>query len=185
MRIVPLIAVTLGLTCSPTFAKPAQEDVRALVKKQADQLLANVHANVYAPDMRVNIALEELTIANQEIQKEDKYTFLSGCRPQSCGEKAAAVLNNATQQLLAAALLSYNCKDDILAPEEITYLTTRQPGKKPALHCAHDPILMVYIVRRSIEAPALYEERALAERLQQWGKKFGYQGELIRIVNLY
>lgn len=160
MKIVPLIAAALWLTCGSALARQAQEDVGGLIQEQANQLLATVHANVYAPDMPVNSALAQLTVANQEIRKDEKYTIFSGCRPQSCGEKAAAVLDNATRELAAVALLSYNCKDDILEPDEIAYLTTRQSGKRPALHCAHDPMLMVY-------------------------KQFGYQGERIRIVNLY
>ena len=187
MRLVFLFGIIGVLQGDIAIASPSAtpEEIRMQIKELADQSLHDVYANVYAPDMRVNIALEQLLLANQELIGEGDDLVLAGCRPQSCQEKAIAILGVKPKQLKAAALLSYDCKDDILEPAEIVYHTQRHPDKSPPLHCARKPTLMMYVIRQSVSASALTAERELLARLRRWGEKVGAANETIHVINCY
>jgi hypothetical protein len=162
----------------------ATDDAAARIRAQSDILLAPLRANVYEQGVPVSFALQQLMISNRELHSDQRYLMLSGCRPRSCDEKAAAVLSKSDQKLVGAALLSFGCRDALMNQEQIAYLK-RRPDKKPAPQCSRQPEVQIYIIRNSIGGEQLSAEHDVADKLRAWAKQFGYMNESIVIVNNY
>ncbi len=109
--------------------------------------------------------------------------FISGCRPHSCDEKAAAILDLKTPQLWAVALRHFHCHMVLLDEAQAKEFGTRDTGHKRPNHCDAQATLTIYVVRRPPPArPDFAAENARVAHLREWARKAGYAAEELRII---
>jgi hypothetical protein len=84
----------------------------------------------------------------------------------------------------AVALRNYECRHVVLDDSDIAAMA-RDSRKRPPVHCNDEPILDIYVVRRSLNPVGLQDEREQLAQLRKWGSKVGHQGERVKILARY
>lgn len=114
--------------------------------------------------------------ADDPRELSDGSTIMTGCRPGSCIEKGAVIVNGQTKQLRAAAILHFHCRLELLESEKSDAL----PGNK----CDSDPTLEIFVIRRNETLAALKQELGYVRSLEAWGKGQHFKSEVAHVKEL-
>ena len=85
-------------------------------------------------------------------------TMMSGCRPQSCNEKGAVIVDGSSKQLRAAALLHFHCRETLLADLNSTQL--------PPSTCDTEATLEIFVIRHNRILASLQQELSYVSALE-------------------
>lgn len=173
-------------------ALPAQSaplgfnDVARIVYADSKVVLAGVRSDTYRPDASLADTVGEfIGIPGDETPVEfGRYAMIDGCRRHSCIEKAAVVVDMRSRTIAAVALRHYACRHVVLEESDIAAME-QDARRRPAVRCNKEPLLDVHVVRRSLDAAALRDEREQLAQLRTWGGKVGHDGEEVRILVRY
>lgn len=164
---------------SAVAATPTPEAVFKLVAAETAKVFGAQRADLYVNDVSIkDTALLFLELNTGLSTLDNGYVLLEGCRVHSCIEKAATIVDLKTKRILALALLNFNCRLTILKQDDIA---EGDAGKRNAQkhECESQARLDLFLVRKKSH---LIDEAKLVETLQDWGKKFGYASEHVRII---
>ena len=159
-----------GMAAMAATAAPLPAaDALGAVQADSASVFGALRENLHLPDAPLALAVAELMgISDEPVELEPQLTLISGCRPQSCQEKSAAIVSP-ERHLLAAALRHFHCQRSLV--ESI-----------PTVRCDQQPTLLVYLIHPA-GAPAQHAgDAALLRHLERWGKQAGYAHEEVRII---
>lgn len=175
MKFVSILMAIAALTVLPAQATPLQfDDVSRMADDDAQVIFKGMRVDAYIP----NAALTDTIRHFMSIPGGDTpvrfghFAMIEGCRLHSCIEKAAIVVDIDTRKVVAVALRNYQCSKVALGD-----------GKNTRVRCNDEPILDLYAVRSTTQAPDLQGEGDYLGQLRQWGKTVGHQGERLQVVN--
>jgi hypothetical protein len=177
-------AAVAALIALPALAAPLRfDDVTSIVYPSAKATFAGMHANTYIPDALLAETIGEFIgiPGNEAPVLFGHYAMVDGCRPQSCDEKAAVIVDVRSRAIAAVALRNYQCRNVVLEDSDLAAMASVS-SKRPTVRCNSQPLLDVYIVRRSIENEALRSEQQQLSRLRKWGDLVGHEGEQVQVV---
>ena len=183
-RVIVLLAASMILPAQS--APPAFDDVAPIVWKDVKVAFAGMRVNAHRPDAALTDAVGEF----MGIPGEEKpvsfgpYAMIDGCRRHSCIEKAAVIVDARSRTIAALALRNYACRHVVLDDSQIAAMAGRA-RMRPAVRCNQEPVLDVYVVRRSLDPDALRAEREQLAQLRAWGGRVGHQGERVQVVVRY
>ncbi|MBZ2209654.1 hypothetical protein [Massilia soli] len=172
---------------APRQAAPLRhDDAAAIVYADAKAAFAGMRINAYIPDASLAKTIGEfMSIPGAETPAQfGADAMIDGCRRHSCIEKAAVIVDMRTRKILAVTLRNFECQYSVLDDSEIAAMA-RGTASKPLVRCNDEPILDVYVVRRSLRPDALQAEREQLARLRQWGREVGSVGERVQVIVRY
>lgn len=141
-----------------------------LIAKQADRQLGQRHADIETPDGLLSTSTVEL-LGMPDGNSGDVTPFdggrylVSGCRPQSCAEKAAVVFGVNPPRLYAIGFRNYNCR--FIVPEEAKFARPKSKNRSPVT-CDADPAVKIYILRSETSGIDAELERKELNVLRNW-----------------
>lgn len=161
-------------------------DVARLVYPSSKAVFAGMHTDAYIPNAPLVRTIDEFMgiPGGEEPVQFGPYAMIDGCRRQSCMEKAAIVVDMRSRTVAAVALRNYECRHVVLDDSDIAAMALSS-RKRPPVRCNEEPILDIYIVRRSLNPTSLQDEREQLTQLRKWGSKVGHQGERVKILARY
>lgn len=159
-------------------------DVAAIVHADGKRAFAGVRVNAHVPDAALAQAIGTyLGMPGGETPVVNgSFAMIEGCRPHSCIEKAAVIVDMRTRQVAAVALRNYECRHFVMDDAEIAAMAPGANGRAP-VRCHKEPILDVYAVRRSLSPASLRAENEQLKQLREWGQRVGHQGERVQIID--
>ena len=178
-----IISVAASMASPHPAAPPRYDDVAPIVVADAKVAFAGMRLNAYIPDASLVKTIGEfMSIPGAETPTQfGAYAMIDGCRRHSCIEKAAVSVDMRTRQIAAVALRNFECRYSVLDDNEIVAMAW-DPARKPLVRCNDEPILDLYVVRRSVRPDALRAEREQLTQLRHWGRAVGFLGERVQIV---
>ena len=96
-------------------------------------------------------------------------TIMTGCRPGSCMEKGAVIVNGQTKQLRAAAILHFHCR--------LTLLANENADTVPGNQCDTDPTLEIFVIRRDKSLAGMKQELGYLKEFETWAKGQSFKNE--------
>jgi len=185
--IIKIVLALVSAIAWPAQAAPMRFDnVAHIVSLDAKNTFAGMHTNSYIPNASLPKTIVDFTgIPGDEtpVQFGD-YALIDGCRRHSCIEKAAVVVDMRTRAIAAVALRNFECRHVVMDDSDIAAIASTS-RKRATTRCNGEPILDVYVVRRSLEPKALRYEREQLLQLRKWGNRVGHQGEKVQILVRY
>lgn len=178
------IMALAALMVSPVQSAPLRfDDVAPIVYADIKMAFAGMRANTYMPNTSLIETIGEfIGIPGDETPVLfGPYAMIDGCRRHSCIEKAAIIVDMRSRTTAAVALRNYDCRHVVLDDSDIAAIE-RSANKHPTVRCNDEPILDIYIVRRSIKPEALRDERKQLAQLRKWGSIVGHQEERIQVL---
>ena len=162
------------------------DDVAQIVYADAKVTFAGMHINAYVPNASLAETIGEFVgIPGDETPVQfGPYALIEGCRRHSCIEKAAIVVDMRSRAIAAFALRNYECRHVVMDDSDIAAMAGAS-RKHATVRCNGEPILDVYVVRRSLKPEALKSERDQLLHLRQWGTRIGHQGEKVHVLARY
>ena len=181
-----LLALVALSTTSAQSATLGFYDVARLVHPDSKSVFAGMQLDAYIPDASLVRTIDEfISIPGDENPVQfGPYAMIDGCRRQSCIEKAAIIVDMRSRSVAAVGLRNYECRHVVLDDGEIAAMA-RDSRKRPPVRCNDEPILDIYVVRRSLNPVGLQDEREQLAQLRKWGSKVGHQGERVKILARY
>ena len=181
-----LLALVALTTASAQSAPLGFHDVARLVYPDSKSVFAGMHIDAYIPNASLARTIDEFIgiPGDDEPVQFGSYAMIDGCRRQSCMEKAAVIVDMRSRSVAAVALRNYECRHVVLDDGDIAAMA-RDSRTRPPVRCNEEPILDIYVVRRSLDPASLKDEREQLAQLRQWGSKVGHQGERIKILVRY
>lgn len=179
-----IIIALAALMVSPAQSAPLRfADVASIVYADTKVAFAGMRANAYIPNASLIETIGEfIGIPGDETPALfGHYAMIDGCRRHSCIEKAAIVVDMRSRTIAAVALRNYECRHVVLDDSDIAAMA-RSSSKRPTARCNDEPILDIYVVRRSIKPEALRDEREQLAQLRKWGNNVGHQGERVQVL---
>lgn len=187
-RNAPFMGVLLiaagAVVAMPAVGAPLRfDDVATMVYPSARASFAGMRANTYVPDALLADTIGKfMGIPGDEAPALfGQYAMIDGCRPQSCIEKAAVIVDVRSREIAAVALRSFQCRNVVLEDSDLAAMA-RASARRPTVRCNVEPVLDVYIVRRSNDVAALKREQEQLARLREWGRAVGHEGEQVQVV---
>ena len=181
-QIVFALVTTVAL---PLQAAPLLfDDVAQIVYTDAKVTLAGMHINAYVPNASLAETIGEFVgiPGNETPVQFGPYALIEGCRRHSCMEKAAIVVDMRSRAIAAVALRNFECRHVVMDDSDIAAMSGAS-RKHATVRCNGEPILDVYVVRRSLKPEALKSERDWLLQLRQWGTRVGHQGEKVQVLD--
>jgi hypothetical protein len=130
------------------------------------------------PQMRFADAIA-MAIGMPELTEDlDEFVILTGCRPQSCDEKAAVVLKRDSGQVAAVALRHFGCHYQALT--EVVPSVAGIPADRWPQQCSKDPRFKIVLVRVK-GAPNVKDENKLRKVLEKWGSERGFPSPTVGV----
>ena len=167
-----IIATGLWSGAALTAALPAADALRAATM-ESKKIFGNMRENLHIPAANLGNSIGELMAVHDDpVELAGGATLISGCRPHSCDEKAAAVIGPDGRQLQAVALRHFRCRSQL--PERVP----------PVVQCDKMATLLVYLIRAGGEPAGQADSALLLDQLKQWGARAGYAREDVRTLNL-
>jgi len=143
-----LAALTTARAATDRVSLPA-------VFKSVRHEFGSVRGSYFLPDKSVSEQIMMgLGIPNPTSQLADGNYLVSGCRPHSCDEKAAAIVTPAGATLVAG-LINFRCHQDA---------TKQNLAPARAVICDHDPRLTVFAKQKN-------NQPVLTQELQDWAMR--------------
>ena len=140
---------------------------RTILFDEVGALFAGMREDTYVPDAKLTNTIGEfIGIPEQDKEFGDGTVLVSGCRPHSCIEKGAAIVDRGARSLLAVALIHYECHSVLLRREAADRYVDRKHASGPS-ECEMGELL-VYVIRRTTSREALIRELEQVERLRAW-----------------
>lgn len=171
----PALALALaGCIAAPASAAPLRfDEVAALAIASARTTFGDMRVDTYIPNALLSDTIGEfIGIPTSYVAPlSGPFVMISGCRPQSCDEKAAVIVDRRTRRIAALALRDFRCRNVV-----------GKESRKPTADCDAEPTLDVFIVRRSGSVAALRQEREQLASLRAWGKHVGHAGEHVQTI---
>ncbi len=151
-------------------------DLHAMSARQINTLFGEDRQDTLNNDFLLKDAIN-LSMGNPAPNEvlTDGTILIHGCRPHSCIEKSATIMEGAAGRVLAAGLLHFNCR--LLVREDVPASNAALPDRP----CRQEPTLEVFIIRRSDTPQALARETGYLSALRQWGRRSGYEGESVHV----
>lgn len=164
-----LMALPMFASAEPAVA--TKPKIIKIIYADAPKIFGEARANLDQPNTLISGTIAHFATVRsrsaEDVAEIDKDTyFLPGCRPRSCDEKGAVIVDFRNEKLLASALRHFNCKS--------------APPKGESSPCDDTPSLLIYLVNdpQSV-APAGTREKHL-EILRSWSKEWGpYRNETV------
>lgn len=167
-----IIAAGLWSGAALTAALPAAEALRA-VNTESKKIFGNMRENLHMPSANLGNSIGELMAMHDDpVELAGGATLISGCRPHSCDEKAAAVIGPDGRALQAVALRHFRCRSQL--PDRVP----------PVVQCDKNATLLVVLIRGTGEPATQADSAVLLEQLKQWGARAGYSREDVRTLHL-
>ena len=185
--IIKIVFALVSAIALPSQAAPMRYDyVAQIVYSDAKITFAGMHINAYIPDASLAKTIGEfIGIPGDETPVQfGHYALIDGCRRHSCIEKAAIVVDMRTRAIAAVALRNFECRHVVMDDSDIAAIASSS-RKRATSRCNGEPILDVYVVRRSLQPEALRNEREQLLQLRKWGTRVGHQGEKVQILVRY
>lgn len=181
-----LLALVALSTTSAQSATPGFYDVARLVHPDSKSVFAGMQIDAYIPDASLVRTIDEFIgiPGDEEPVRFGPFAMIDGCRRQSCMEKAAIIVDMRSRCVAAVAIRNYECRHVVLDDSDIAAMA-RDSRKRPPVRCNEEPILEIYVVRRSLTPTSLQDEREQLTQLRKWGSKVGHQGERVKILARY
>jgi hypothetical protein len=177
-----LLLVSLAAS-SAQAATPSYDDVARIVYADSKAVFAGMHADAYIPHASLVETIGEFMGIPGEHEPIEfgHYAMIDGCRPHSCTEKAAIVVDMRSRTVAAVALRNYACRELVPGARDVAGVP-RDARQRATVQCNKEPMLDIYVVQRSRNPAGLQDEREQLARLRQWGSKVGHQGERVEIL---
>lgn len=167
-----MIAAGLWSGAALTAALPATDALRA-ANTESNKIFGNMRENLHLPAANLGNSIGEfMTVHDEPVELAGGATLISGCRPHSCDEKAAAVIGPDGRALQAVALRHFRCRSQL--PDRVP----------PVVQCDKHATLLVYLIRATGEPAGQATSAVLLDQLRQWGARAGYTREDVRTLNL-
>lgn len=178
-----LLALVALTSISAHSADLTFDDVARHVYSDTKAVFAGMYTDAFIPNASLIRTIDEFIgiPGNAEPVQFGPYAMIDGCRRQSCMEKAAAVVDMRSRTVAAVGLRNYECRHVVLDDSDIAVIA-RESRKRMPVRCNEEPILDIYIVRRSLDPASLKDEREQLAQLRKWGSKVGHQGERVKIL---
>jgi hypothetical protein len=166
-RLVALFAALLSIvTCSLAGAEnpwPHRDQLLKIAGESINRVFGNEHEDYTST---VEPTSEQLLAAlggppDPEIEMDDGHMFYSACRPQSCVEKAAEVVDLPGNRLKGFALQHFHCRD------------LSKDAKKISIRCDEKPSLVIFLFRYPNDSVDPTAENKVLDRLKSWGLENG------------
>lgn len=90
-----------------------------------------------------------------------RLVFFAGCRPQSCDEKSAAVIDVVSKRLVAIGLRHFHCRLELTAPSE---------AKVGDQTCDAEPTIDLFLIKRNLSGTA---DHQVLEAMHDWSSRVG------------
>ena len=169
----PMLAALVYANCSHA-APVATNDVYRIAAPEVKRIFGEDREDTFVNDGLVREAiLGFIGIADEPRELSDGSTIMTGCRPQSCGERGAVIVDGPAKQLRAAAILHFHCRRTLLENEK----SNQVPGNK----CDTGSTLEIFIIRRSNALAGLKQELGYVRELEAWGKGLQFNNEVTRV----
>ena len=134
---------------------PASELFTAL-RDDIPRIFGTARADLHQPNVLLKDAVREyMQIPDGTPTEVDGLTFVSGCRPHSCDEKSAALIDNASRHVQAIGIRHFHCS----------------LGPAGPVACDRDATLLMVLVQRAGQGTA--SEPMLRQQLERWAAQFG------------
>lgn len=175
------LAMTSARSAPLTF-----DDIARFVYPDTKAVFAGMRTDTYIPDASLIRTIDEF-MGIPGIEKPARfgpYAMIDGCRRHSCMEKAAVVVDMRSRTVVALALRHFECRHVVLDDREIAAMAG-DARQRPPVRCKDEPILDIYVVRRSLDPARLRDEREQLSQLRKWGSKVGHEGERVKILARY
>lgn len=142
-----------------------ERNIREIARKELLRVFGDARGNFYVPNaLYAETVWQFLTIHSnleETVQELDKNIyFLPGCRPHSCHEKAAVVVDVKEERLLAVAIRHFNCRPD--------------PVEQKRTTCDNFPTLNIFLPTDADHPNAEALRKKYEPVMRAWGKKWGY-----------
>jgi hypothetical protein len=168
-----LMAGLLSATCSQA-APLATSDVFKIAVPEVKKIFADDREDTFTNDGLLREAIIDfIGVPDDPRELRDGSTMMTGCRPQSCGEKGAVIVSGPNHQLRAAAILHFHC--------HLTLLEDEKSDTPPGNQCDTEPTLEIFVIRRNRTPVALKQELAHVRELEAWGKGLGFKSEVTHV----
>ena len=149
-------------------ALPVAEAIQT-VQTEGPRRFAQLRENLHLPHACVGTSVAELmAVSDEPVELSGDRTLISGCRPNSCNEKAAASIGP-DRSLQAVALRHFNCRRSLT--ESI-----------PEVLCDRQATLLVYLIYSSNAPAPPSSDALLLKQLERWAHQAGYAREEVRPI---
>lgn len=155
----------------------ATNDVYKIAAPEVKRIFGEDREDTFVNDGLLREAiLGFIGIADEPRELPDGSTIMTGRRPHSGMEQGAVIVDGATKQLRAAAILHFHCRRTLLENEN----STRVPGNE----CDSGSTLEIFVIRRSSGLAELKQELGYVRELEAWGKGSQFKNEITRIKEM-
>lgn len=175
-----LLIVALLISTGAMAKDAVVPDAKNSALAQSRKIFGGQKEDLYIPNANLAEALRELTNLPEEPVNQGDYVLISGCRPQSCMEKAAMVLDKSSKQLLAVGFVHFQCHAPVVTSDRLRQLNSLSLAV-PSAECLKQPVYSSFLIRRDTSTKDVAAELVVAELLDGWAKKSGYQTHTVRI----
>lgn len=162
------------------------DEIARFVYPDTKAVFAGMRTDTYIPNASLIRTIDEFMgiPGNDKPVQFGPYAMIDGCRRHSCMEKAAIVVDMRSRTVAALALRHFTCRHVVLDDREAAAMTPDARPRRP-VRCKDEPILDIYVVRRSPDPARLRDEREQLAQLRKWGSKVGHEGERVTILARY
>lgn len=162
---------------------PTRQAVWNSSMKEINTIFHNQRADMHVPNGIIAEAIAEsiqMTSGSEdEIVEIGKDIYLvPGCRPKSCTEKGALIIDAHKQHVLAIGLRHFHCHT---IPAENIRVTGSEINNLSVM-CDSDPTLTVFVIRRNRKTISKIAEEELIGTIKRWAHGAGYVNEEVRYV---
>ena len=145
-------------------------EVQQVLVKAANAILGDRKGDFSYPGEPTADALVETTGVPRELREVAPHIyFISGCRPHSCDEKSASLVDLDDGRLLVSGLRNFHCR-------------AGSKGTGPSTECDGQPRLTIFVYQTK---PAVAQRLSQEEQLKiirQWANQFGYSLEEVEVI---
>ena len=127
------------------------------------RILGMARADLHQPNVLLKDAARDyMQIPDGTPAEVDGHTLIAGCRPHSCDEKSAVLIDHASHHVQAIGIRHFHCSQGPAGP----------------VACERDPTLLMVRVQRAGQGKG--NEPMLRQQLERWAARFGVGHEDIR-----
>ncbi|WP_373989085.1 hypothetical protein [Duganella sp. BuS-21] len=157
-------------------AKPLDK----IIESETNNIFAEQRADFQEGNALIRKSIVELIGIRNEDFETPEYILVSGCRPNSCTEKASVMFNRAGTHILGVGILHFNCHF-LLREKEIGEDNVRLQEVRPPQKCDKDPTLTVYVIRNKKNKIGELPERKVLAAIEGWAREFNFTKKDVRI----
>jgi hypothetical protein len=179
MKTLAILLFTIALS-SAGHCQSVEEsrDVAVSIVRSGVNVLDGRRDNLFTPDSKISsAALEGLELPAKTVELSQDLTLISGCRPSSCDEKAAAIVNGKLKELKAIAIRNFSCHYNLFTGK----IESPTKNRSNSISCDREPVINIYIFRtKEVNAD---NEIEFVDNLKKWGEEVGTKKQKVYIVS--